>query len=129
MTKIPEDDQELVAFLRQNRPFPPPAKTDVEEQLMQIIENQSQSRLNKSRKHLLWLIPGSLAAVIMFTWGGYRYFKPASLMVKQPVDSSEIEAFLISSWNGTLNETALLSNSETDWLFLETDIADTTTNP
>jgi len=76
MTNLPNDDQRLVDFLRQNRPEIPPSSPDLEEKLFQAIASSPPPQLhhhspnNHSRSRQLWLIPPTIAASVALVWAG-----------------------------------------------------------
>lgn len=76
MSNLPNDDQRLVDFLRQNRPEIPPSSPDLEEKLFSAIASSPppqlhhHSRNNISRFRQLWLVPPAIAASLALAWGG-----------------------------------------------------------
>ena len=115
MTQFPNDDQKLVAFMRQNRPVPPPAADNLEAQLMELVERQP---ISSRRQHtpFIWAVPSAIAAGLLLTWGSYRLLNPSPNF-----NAAELETFLVNNWNGAISETSLASQTdttETDWLLL-----------
>jgi hypothetical protein len=86
MTKLPDDDQNLVKFLRQNRPEVPPSSPDLEEKLFQAIKSNSPSPLQHHfprtpvRSRQRWLVPSAIAASLALIWAGnyWRESNPLS---------------------------------------------------
>lgn len=76
MTNLPNDDQGLVDFLRQNRPEIPPSNPELEEKLFQAIasspapEVYPPSQNYPSRHRKLWLVPPAIAASVALVWAG-----------------------------------------------------------
>lgn len=76
MSNLPNDDQRLVDFLRQNRPEIPPSSPDLEEKLFCAIASSPppqlhhDSRNNISRYRQLWLVPPAIAASVALVWAG-----------------------------------------------------------
>ena len=113
MNQFPNDDEKLVAFVRQNRPVPPPAAANFEEQLLEGIDRQPIPS-QQPRHRVFWAIPSAVAAGLLLAWGGYRLLNPAT-------NTAELEVFLVNSWNGAIGETSLTSQTESpeaDWLLL-----------
>lgn len=129
MTKLPSDDQKLQAFLRQYRPVSPPARPDLEEQLMQVIAFNSQTTINKPTNlaiakpqkpnlvRQLWLIPSTMAAGLLITWSSSHF-----LLTAPELASNNLEFFLETNWNDVTGETGAnpsSNNLPNDWM-LET---------
>lgn len=76
MTKLPNDDQRLVDFLRQNRPEIPPSNPELEEKIFQAIASSPPPHLHhnspnhSSRHRQLWLVPPAIAASLALAWAG-----------------------------------------------------------
>ncbi|XWK86882.1 MAG: hypothetical protein U7127_22140 [Phormidium sp.] len=76
MSNLPNDDQRLVDFLRQNRPEIPPSPPDLEEKLFCAIASSPPPQLHHhspnhpSRFRQLWLVPPAIAASLALAWGG-----------------------------------------------------------
>lgn len=85
MTKLPNDDQRLVDFLRQNRPEIPPYNPELEENLFQAIASSPPPQLhhrspnNSSRFRKLWLVPPAIAASLALVWTGNYWRENYSL--------------------------------------------------
>jgi hypothetical protein len=96
MTKLPNDDERLVDFLRQHAGDPPPAAPKFEEQLMQAVASSPQwQRLGRRQK---WILPSAIAASLLFAWTGYRV-----LMPPPPPDASLAE-FMENNWDSVVGE-------------------------
>ena len=107
------DDEKLVAFLRQNCPFAPPEKTNLEEQLMEQIEGEpllprpSLRFIDSIRKTKLAVFT---AASFLLAWSGYSFFTPSPRIA---IYSNELDTFLVNSWNGALGDTSFVFQTET----------------
>ncbi|MFB8792182.1 MAG: hypothetical protein U7123_25880 [Potamolinea sp.] len=111
MTQLPEDDQEWLEFLRQNRPTPPPTTDNFEEQLMTAIATSDQQV--KTRK--MWLVPSAIAAGLLMAWSGH-YFLNIS---QNSPNYASLETFLENNWNEVVGEVPANSQSngsQGDWL-------------
>ncbi|NEQ23364.1 MAG: hypothetical protein F6K28_30265 [Microcoleus sp. SIO2G3] len=110
MTQFPDDEKQWQEFLRQHRSTPPPAKADLEEQLMNAVE-KSQSPVSRR----LWTVPPVIAAGLLMAWSGYRTLIP----FPELSNSASLEAFLENNWEGVVGETSTYSqsnNTQTDWM-------------
>jgi hypothetical protein len=95
MSKVPDKDPKLSDFLRQYRPVPPTASTDLEARLMESLPpHQGRPYFSSFR----WTIP-AIAASLLFAWTGYRYFQPSW---QYGAIAQELEIFLIDNWDETL---------------------------
>ena len=117
MTQLPpnEEDRQWQEFLRQNRPTPPPASPDLEDQLMKAIEKSPQPAVSRR----MWAVPPAIAAGLLMAWSGYRLLIP----LPAPSNAASVEAFLEDNWNGVVGETPanLQSNStQADWMLSAT---------
>ncbi len=124
MTKFPNDDESLVAFIKQHRPAPPPTAANFEEELMELIERQSQPTMPQQQAHspvfaiprIKYLIPIASATVagLFLSWGGYRLLNPSPSI-------AQLEMFLVNSWNSAIGSTSFSASTETPetyWLLL-----------
>ncbi|XGV94922.1 MAG: hypothetical protein ACAF41_19535 [Leptolyngbya sp. BL-A-14] len=111
MSQIPNDDHELVAFLKQHRPQAPPADSALEARLFDAIDalppqenlvpfRRSQPR---TRRSLVWLVPPTLAAGLVASILGYRVLVPAK---PTATDLASLQAFMESNWQGTVNSSS-----------------------
>ncbi|MGK7872592.1 MAG: hypothetical protein AB4426_04565 [Xenococcaceae cyanobacterium] len=118
MTKFPNEDEKLVAFLRQHRPVPPPAAANFEEQLMMELVQRQPIPSQGKRYPFLWAVFSAIAAGLLLTWGGYRLLNHSPQIA---ADTDELETFLVNNWNAAIGETSFESqtySSEADWLLL-----------
>lgn len=85
MSKLPNDDQDLVDFLRQNRPEIPPANPELEERIFQAIASSPPPQLHHNspsqifRRRQLWLVPPAIAASLALVWAGNYWRESYSL--------------------------------------------------
>jgi hypothetical protein len=118
MSQFPNDDHELVDFLKQHRHHVPPADPALEEQLFAAIEvlpqqdnlipfRRSQPR---TRRSIVWFVPPALAAGLLVSVVGYRLLMPAK---PSATELANLQAFIESSWQGT-DEDAPLFNDVTN---------------
>lgn len=126
MKQLPDyqNDEQLVTFLSQYRPVPPPAADNLETKLMQMV--QQQPRPKKLAFSPLWVIPSAVAAGILLLWGGYTILRPSSQFAE--TNERELEVFLVNGWNGTMKTTMLsyANTPEADWYLLTNPEAETT---
>ena len=122
MTKFPNDDDSLVAFIKQYRPAIPPTAANFEEELMELIERET--TLPQQQSHsLVFAIPrikslipiaSATLAGLLLSWGGYRLLNPSPSI-------AQLELFLVNSWNSAIGSTSFTASSETPetyWLLL-----------
>jgi hypothetical protein len=119
MTQLPPHDKRWQEFLRQYRPTPPPAASELEEQLMNAIETTPQRSAISWR---LLAVPSALAkhrvslfaAGLVMALSSYRILIPS----QEPSNYVSLEAFLESNWNEVTTETPTSSQINTvpaDW--------------
>lgn len=106
MTKFPhhEDDKRLVDFLRQNRPDPPSAAPDLEQQIMRSLAYSPDA---PAQRRLLWIVPPAIAASLIFALAGSHFLTPRTAQV----DTGTLEAFLENNWNSVVDD-----SPEEDWM-------------
>ncbi|MBD1887495.1 hypothetical protein [Microcoleus vaginatus] len=131
----PSSDQELVDFLKRHRPNIPEAVPDLEQKILAAIESNQASvfhethrkttRLSASAKSddrlkissvSKWALSSAIAASLLFFGSGYRPFETAQLQDKQ---TAQLEAFLVTNWEGVLHDSpqeTMSDSSQTDWL-------------
>ncbi|MDJ0726072.1 MAG: hypothetical protein QNJ38_13245 [Prochloraceae cyanobacterium] len=111
MSKISsDDDRNLVAFLQQYRPIPPPANGATEDRLMQIIEEKESKKTFKFNP--LIAVFSTVIIGSIFSLFSYRLFTPN-------YTNAQLESFMANSWDSTLEATYdddwfLLSDREVD---------------
>lgn len=110
MTPLPNDDEHLIAFLKQYRPVPPAPASDREEKLMAIIERHTPppTRQFYWQARLAFL---TLAGVLV-GWGSLSWLAPSP-------DTAELEGFLVNNWDGVIEEPSaapLTNHFDPDWL-------------
>ena len=107
MNQFPNDDHELVAFLKQHRPQTPPTDAALEARLFDAIEALPQqdelARLRRSqprvKRSIVWFVPPTLAAGLLVSVIGYRLLVPSK---PSTAELANLQAFLESNWKGTL---------------------------
>ncbi|MBW4580081.1 MAG: hypothetical protein KME42_10975 [Tildeniella nuda ZEHNDER 1965/U140] len=111
MSQFPNDDHELVDFLKQHRPQIPPADSALETQLLAAIEalppQDELARFRRShprtKRSIAWLVPPTLAAGLLASVVGYRSLMPAK---PSAAELANLQAFIESNWQGTLSSGA-----------------------
>jgi hypothetical protein len=107
MNKLPNNDQKLVDFIRQNRPDLPPENQDLEAQIMAAVaaNPRSESRQNSSvipfRRRSLWLMPPAIAAGLLMAWGTNRLLTPPP---PTATELASLEVFIENTWDGVFDE-------------------------
>lgn len=117
MNKIYNDDQNLVRFLKQNRPLPPSNNYFGEEQLMTLISKEQipSSWLNHS---WIWLVPSAIATGILLMSGSVINKNLSPQIAQKPED---IETFMVQAWESSLVQNIdnqPFYNTEKAWLLL-----------
>ena len=116
MRPDPEPHWDVITFLKQHQPSPPPSPPHLEEQIMTLVRQSPQSSWRISP----WAIPTAIAASIILAWGSQSSrFSPA--IVQHPIPDQELEAYLISNWqlvNGEVmsQEASNQGLDDNDWL-------------
>ena len=124
-------DQELVNFLKQNRPNIPEAAPDLELKLLAAIERNEEAETKQnyrkkvslivSKNRLIipgfpqWAFPPAIAAMLIVFVSGYRLLIPAF----QPDERAQLEAFLVNNWEDVLHDSRgenMDDRPQTDWL-------------
>jgi hypothetical protein len=110
MTHKPEDDRDLVNFLRQHRPIPPPASADLENQIMRKIAP-------RRRPIRWWVGSGALAAGLATAILSYRVLQPVP---PSTTELASVEAFMESSWSSSIsgNSDTTITPSNQEFLAL-----------
>jgi hypothetical protein len=99
MTRLTDDDENLINFLRQNSPEVPPASPDLEWQICQQIKVAPIER-NRYR-FPLWLMQPAMAAGLLAFMIGYPSFAPSK---PSPAEMAKLEAFMESNWQATVGD-------------------------
>lgn len=117
MNNLHDDNQNnLVSFLRENKPAAPQAHLNLEQQIFDSLE----PRTDKSKKlylTTLWTIPGAIATGFLFTSIGFSFKTPR--IASEPKD---LESFLVKNWQSILDSQTYSEVEETEayWLLLNT---------
>ncbi|WP_107667302.1 hypothetical protein [Cyanothece sp. BG0011] len=102
MSQFPKDDRELISFLQQYRPSPPPEDSALEKQIYLRISHESQHRKMTQFK---WVIPSVIVASVLGVWGLVNLMKPSEyeqfVQQSQILETAEIENFMINTWEET----------------------------
>lgn len=107
MNKLPNNDQKLVEFLRQNRPEVPPANQDLAAEIMAMVaatplaESVPKSRVIPLRWLSFWLMPPAIAAGLLMAWGTSRLFIPTS---PPAAELASLEVFIEKTWDGIFEQ-------------------------
>jgi hypothetical protein len=117
-------DEDLVNFLKQNRPNIPEAAPDFEQRVLAAIDRNDRAReLNrlgysrftessKSSKFLgfpKWGFPAAIFAGLLVFASGDRVLVTAQL---QADEAAHLEAFLVNNWEGVLNDSHAATMSD-----------------
>ena len=113
---LPNDEQDLVSFLRQHRPLPPQQQSHLENQVMDLVNQTSQRNPQSKHSTLITFLSGTIAVVLALIWNSSRWNQQTPQIA---IDQGMIETFLINSWENTINEqTVFFSNQqEADWFY------------
>jgi hypothetical protein len=107
MNKLPNNDQKLVEFLRQNCPDLPPENQDLEAQIMAAVaatplsDSGQKSPVIPFRRRSLWLMPPAIAAGLLMAWGTSRLLTPPP---QTTTDLASLEVFIENTWDGVLDK-------------------------
>ena len=104
MSQFPKDDRELISFMQQYRPLPPPGDSRLEKQIYLKISCESQQSQPPS---IRWLVPSLIAASLLGMWGLSNLMKPSDyqqfVQQSQVLKTAEIEDFMLNTWEETMN--------------------------
>ena len=107
MSLLPDDDQDLVDFLRQHRsPTPPPAAGLDRKIMSKIAAPVDRRRWN------VWLAAPALAASLITAVLSYRAWVPPQ---PSATEVATLEAFMESNWHNTVydnSDTELISTND-----------------
>ena len=106
MSQFPNDDHELVNFLKQHRPQTPPSSPMAEDRLLEAIAVVPKTktvvafrRSQRVQRSSIWLVPPAIAAGLVATIVGYRAFVPAK---PSAAELANLQAFIESNWQGSV---------------------------
>ena len=104
MTQFPNEDKDLVNFLRQHRPEVPPASADLEQQILRNVEtlHPTLPAPNLRRRSPFWLAQSVVAAGLVAAVVGYRSLIPVQT---SPAELAKLETFMENNWHGTIGDT------------------------
>ncbi|MDJ0509609.1 MAG: hypothetical protein QNJ64_10195 [Crocosphaera sp.] len=104
MSQFPKDDRELISFLQQYRPSPPPGDSSLEKQIYLKISRESQKSKTDS---IRWFISGTIVTTLLGIWGLSNIIKPSDyqkfVQQSQVTQTAEIEDFMVNTWEDTMN--------------------------
>ncbi|NDJ15696.1 hypothetical protein [Myxacorys almedinensis] len=110
MTHDPDEDQDLVSFLKHHRPMPPPASASLEHQIMRMVQGR-----DRVVRPMRWWASGALLRLALPIAAGlvgavaiYQTTRPASFST---TEVASLEAFIETSW---LNSVSGVSTTATD---------------
>lgn len=101
----------LVSFLRHNRPHPPDAHPDLERRLLEALEPRSQQR--KLRFKAAWTVPGAIATGFLFTSISFAFKTP-----RLALEPKDMENFVVGNWHNTFEDNSYTAAEDTEayWL-------------
>ncbi|MGK7894345.1 MAG: hypothetical protein AB4372_12165 [Xenococcus sp. (in: cyanobacteria)] len=113
---LPNDEQDLVSFLRQHRPIAPKQTPHLENQVMDLVNQTSQRNSQEKHSTLITFFSGMLAVIIAVIWNSSRWNEQTPQIA---IDQDIIETFLINSWENTIHEQTILfsDQQEADWFY------------
>lgn len=108
-----ENHQNLVSFLRHNRPTPPHAEPDLEQRIMDSLEPRT---IRDRQRHfkVTWTIPSAIATGFLFTSVSFGIRTP-----RIAIEPKDLENFLVNNWQDTLDnhyDGVDLEEAEAYWL-------------
>ncbi|MBE9047032.1 hypothetical protein IQ255_21975 [Pleurocapsales cyanobacterium LEGE 10410] len=110
MSNLPNDHRNnLVSFLRQNKPIPPLARPNLEQRIIDSLE----PRVKKKRYLNTWTIPSAIATGFLFTSVNFGLRTP-----RVAIEPKDLENFLVKNWQNTLDNYnyAVVEETEAHWL-------------
>ena len=118
MTNSRKDNQNnLVAFLRQNQPISPQAYPELEQTIIESLEPR-RFRDRKCYKTVTCTIPSAIATGVLFTTVSFGVRTP-----RIAIEPKDLEHFLVNNWQDTFHThdtfntyNAVIDDSEADWL-------------
>lgn len=133
MTKHPQNDHNLIAFIRQHRPEPPPPAPDLEQCLLQRIERPETpiARLAspQPRPRRMWATTGAIAASVLLAWSGYHALE----ISQRRAQEEQLATFLFENWQEVIERDASSSvptkSSELSWFALTDSQFDSQASP
>ena len=126
MSNLPNDDQRLVDFLRQNRPEIPPSSPELEDKLFQAITSSPPPHLHhhspthSSRYRQLWLVPPAIAASLALVWAG-NYWRGNNSLIPSIAGNNAILQPTAQKLNITDSNLSSLLIKNSKYLQKETD--------
>lgn len=123
MSQFPKDDRELISFMQQYRPLPPPGDSALEKQIYLKISCESQ----QSKPHSIrWVMPSMIAASLLGIWGISNIMEPSDyqkfIKQSQVIETAEIENFMINTWEETMNTSSWETSNQSvyyQWISID----------
>jgi hypothetical protein len=124
-------DQELVSFLKRNRPNLPESAPDLELKILAAIEKNQEVKTESIYRKIIgsivsrnrsiipgfpqWAFPPAMVGMLIVFWSGYRLLVPVQLHADE---KAHLEAFLVNNWEDVLHDSRVENMndlSQTDW--------------
>jgi hypothetical protein len=112
MTNLRNDRQNnLVSFLRHNRPMPVDPHSDLEQRLIDSLEPHTKQRRLSFK--VTWTIPGAIATGFLVTSVSFGLKTPRTAL-----EPKDLENFLVKNWYDTLDNSSYTASKKTEasWL-------------
>lgn len=138
MTEHPKNDRDLIAFIRQHRPEPPPPAPDLEQCLLQRIERPEPPTAlfarPQPRSRRVWATTGAIAASVLLAWSGYRALEVSQQFAQdRQLQDEQLATFLFENWQEVLERDSSSSlptaSSELAWFALTDSQFDSPASP
>lgn len=104
-----DDDRDLIAFLQQHRPIPPPAPLSSEEDLMMAIDLAESKQKTWKIKPLIGIASVAVAGSLLSWFGFHRALTPS-------YTNAQLESFMLDNWDRSVGDTSSVSF---DYWFVE----------
>lgn len=117
MKPQPNNDQNLIIFLKQNQPIYHNYNPYQEEQLMKIISSGN-LRSSCPKNKYFWAVPSAIAVGFLLLFGNLTRANFYPQIANQKED---LEEFMVNSWRGSMSEkigNSHIDNLEENWLLL-----------
>jgi hypothetical protein len=112
MTNLRNDRQNnLVSFLRHNRPLPADPHSNLEQHLIDSLEPHTKQRRLSFK--VTWTIPGAIVTGVLFTSVSFGLKTPRTAL-----EPKDLENFLVKNWYDTLDNGSYTASEKTEayWL-------------
>ncbi|MBW4595251.1 MAG: hypothetical protein KME46_20685 [Brasilonema angustatum HA4187-MV1] len=98
MSEFPNDDKDLIHFLRQHRSKVPPASLDLEKRILQQVQASPIQLVRHFSQ--LWLVPPVIAAGLVAAVVSYRALIPIQ---PSAAEVATLETFIENNWHCILS--------------------------